>query len=127
MEDNYHLALSTSKLIQRLGGHQVWITDEPEEVFRQCQTGLIDLVLMDVNLPGAEWQGQEVSGSDISSILKAQPETADIPIILLTAYAMESEQQALLTASKADDFCAKPITDYKALLKLLARLCQKPE
>lgn len=127
VEDNYLLAWSTAKLIQRFGGHQVLITDEPTVVFRECQTGLIDLVLMDVNLPGAQWKGQEVSGADISHILKTQPETADIHIILLTAYAMEGEQKILLTASKADEFCAKPITDYKALLKLMAKLCQKPE
>ena len=125
VEGNYLLAKGTAKLIQRLGGHQVWITDEPAEVFRQCQTGSLDLVLMDVNLPGALWEGQEVSGADISRILKTQPETAHIQIILLTAYAMESERQILLAASKADEFCAKPITDYEELLKLMARLCQK--
>lgn len=127
VDDDYVLAKGTAKLIQRLGGHQVWITDEPAEILRQCQTGSLDLVLMDVNLPGAQWEGQEVSGADISRILKTQPVSADIPIILLTAYAMVSERQTLLESSKADEFCAKPITDYEALLKLIARLCKKTE
>jgi CheY-like chemotaxis protein len=125
VDDDYVLAKGTAKLIQRLGGHQVWITDEPVEILQQCQTGSVDLVLMDVNLPGAQWEGQEVSGTDISRILKNQPKTANIPIILLTAYAMVSERQTLLEASKADEFCAKPITDYEALLKLIARLSKK--
>lgn len=125
VDDDYVLAKGTAKLIQRLGGHQVWITDEPVEILQQCQTGTVDLVLMDVNLPGAQWEGQEVSGADISRILKTQPKTANIPIILLTAYAMVSERQTLLEASQADEFCAKPITDYEALLNLIARLSEK--
>lgn len=128
VDDDYLLAKGTAKLIQRLGGHQVTITDEPAEIFRQCQTGSVDLILMDVNLPGAQWEGQEVSGADISRILKTQAApTHTPPIILVTAYAMLSERQTLLEASKADEFCAKPITDYEALLKLIAQLCQKTE
>lgn len=128
VDDDYLLAKGTAKLIQRLGGHQVTITDEPAEIFRQCQTGSVDLILMDVNLPGAQWEGQEVSGADISRILKTKAAPAHTPpIILVTAYAMLSERQTLLEASKADEFCAKPITDYEALLKLIARLCQKTE
>lgn len=125
VDDDYVLAKGTAKLIQRLGGHQVWITDEPVEILQQCQTGSVDLVLMDVNLPGAQWEGQEVSGADISRILKNQPKTANIPVILLTAYAMVSERKTLLEASQADEFCAKPITDYEALLNLIARLSEK--
>ena len=127
VDDDYLLAKGTAKLIQRLGGHQVTITDEPAEIFRQCQAGSVDLVLMDVNLPGAQWEGQEVSGADISRILKTKPEAHIPPIILVTAYAMLSEQQTLLATSKADEFCAKPITDYEELLQLMARLCQKTD
>lgn len=122
VDDDYLLAKGTAKLIQRLGGHEVFFTDEPGEIFRQCQTGSVDLVLMDVNLPAAHWEGQEVSGADIARLLKTEPETAQIPIILITAYAMLSEKQKLLEVSKADGFCAKPITDYESLLELMNRL-----
>lgn len=123
VDDDYILAKSTAKLIQRLGGHQVLITHEPAEIFRQCQAGVVDLVMMDVNLPEAEWQGNPVSGADIARILKNQPQTANIPIVLLTAYALLSEKQALLALSGADEFCAKPITNYEALLELIEQLC----
>ena len=122
MDDDYLLARGTAKLIQRLGGHQIDITDDPGAIFERCQSGEVDLVLMDVNLPGAQWHNQEVSGADIARLLKTESQTAHIPIILITAYAMLTERQALLSISKANEFCAKPITDYEKLLEIIARL-----
>ncbi|MBD2042188.1 response regulator [Microcoleus sp. FACHB-672] len=125
VDDDYLLAKGTAKLIQRMGGHTVSITDNPVEIFKQCESGSIDIVLMDVNLPGATWEGQEVSGADLSRILKTQPSTSHIPIIIVTAYAMLTERQTLLSISHANDFCTKPITDYEALLELIAQLTKK--
>ncbi|NET60708.1 MAG: response regulator [Symploca sp. SIO2E6] len=122
VDDDHLLARGTAKLIQRLGGHHVAIADEPEEILHRCQAGEVDLVLMDVNLPGAQWEGQDISGADITYLLKSDPQTAEIPVILITAYAMLSEQQHLVEVSQADDFFAKPITDYQALLRSIARL-----
>lgn len=122
VDDDHLLARGTAKLIQRLGGHQVAITDEPREIFQRCWTGEVDVVLMDVNLPAAQWEGKDVSGADIAYLLKSDPQTADIPIILITAYAMLNEQQHLVEVSRADDFFAKPITDYDALLESIAKL-----
>jgi len=122
VDDDYLLAKGTAKLIERIGGHQVVITDDPAEIFRLCQAKEVDVVLMDVNLPAAQWEGQEVSGVDITRLLKTQPETAQIPVILITAYAMLSERQKLLEGSQADEFWAKPITDYQALLGSMIRL-----
>ncbi|MEM8672699.1 MAG: hypothetical protein AAGF83_02330 [Cyanobacteria bacterium P01_G01_bin.67] len=77
---------------------------------------------MDINLPGASWAGEEVSGTDLSCLLKAKPETAHIPIIILTAYAMASERESMLANSQADDFFTKPIDDYAALIKAIEEL-----
>ncbi len=123
VDDDYTLARSTAKLIHRLGGYNVHITDEPAEIFHRCQAKEVDLVLMDVNLAGAQWQGQAVSGADIARILKNQAQTAYIPIILVTAYAMASERQILLESSHADEFIAKPITNYQSLLALIHQFC----
>ena len=124
VEDNLSLAKSTAKLIERLGGHQVSITDEPKTIWELCTAGKVDIILMDINLSGASWAGEEVSGTDLSRLLKAQPETAHIPIILLTAYAMESEREPFLADSQADEFVTKPISDYAALIKAIERLAQ---
>jgi CheY-like chemotaxis protein len=125
VDDDTLLAETTATLIQCSGAHQVYITDEPTEVFRQCQSGNIDVVMMDVNLPGAEWQGKSVSGADLSRLLKTQPHTANIPIILVTAYALVNEQNYLLETSKADSFYAKPILDFDLFLERLTQLVRK--
>ncbi len=130
VEDDLLLAKGTAKLLERLGGDQVQITANPEKIMQLCQEGKIDVVLMDVNLPGAIWEGEEVSGADLSRLLKNQPQTANIPIIILTAYAMATERETLLHNSQADEFCTKPITDYQSLLDLIDRLvtkCQQSE
>ncbi len=125
VDDDYILARGTAKLIERLGGYKVHITDEPGEIFRQCQSGEIDLVMMDVNLPGATWDEQEVSGVDLCLLLKTQSDTAHIPIILLTAYAMYNEKKDVLATSRADEFCSKPITDYPKLIQLITDVVEK--
>lgn len=123
VDDDALLAKGTAKLIQRLGGHQVVIADEPAVIVACCRSQSTDIVLMDVNLPGAEWEGQAVSGADLAHFLKNHSETAHLPIILVTAYAMLSERQALLDRSQADALCVKPITSYQSLLELIDRLC----
>ena len=125
VDDDTLLAETTATLIQCTGNHQVYITDEPTEVFRQCQSGNVDVVIMDVNLPGAEWEGQSVSGADLSRLLKTQPQTNHIPIILVTAYALVNEQQYLLKTSQADSFYAKPILDFDSFLEELNHIVKQ--
>ncbi|WP_298916819.1 response regulator [uncultured Nostoc sp.] len=123
VEDNQLLAQGTAKLIERLGGHQVFITAEPKEIFQQCEAGAVELVIMDINLPGARWQGQKVDGSMLSRYLKAQ--WKQIPIILVTAYTMPAEQHLLLSQSGADSCYTKPITDYDAFLDMITLLGER--
>jgi CheY-like chemotaxis protein len=123
VDDDYILARSTAKLLHRLGGHHVYITDDPAEIFHLCQTQVVDLVIMDINLPTARWQGRAVSGVDLSRVLKNQEQTAQIPIIIVTAYVLAGDRQFLLATSQADEFVAKPITDYSSLLELIRCLC----
>jgi len=59
------------------------------------------------------------------TLVKTQPQTANIPIILVTAYALVNEQHYLLETSKADSFYAKPILDFDLLLKGLTQLVKK--
>ncbi|KST61946.1 response regulator [Mastigocoleus testarum] len=122
VEDDLILAKGTAKLLERLGGYQVEITFKCEKIFSLSQAGEVDIILMDINLPGAVWNGDEVSGSDLSRILKSQQPTKNIPIILLTAYAIKSERDILLQQSLADEFFLKPITNYSALIALMEDL-----
>ncbi|MCC5655228.1 response regulator [Nostoc sp. XA013] len=123
VEDNQLLAKGTAKLIERLGGHQVFITVEPKEIFQRCEAGAVELVIMDINLRGVRWQGEKVDGSMLSRHLKAQ--WKQIPIILVTAYTMPADQHLLLSESGADSCYTKPITDYDSFLDTISLLGQK--
>lgn len=123
VEDNELLAKGTAKLIERLGGHQVFITAEPKEIFQQCEAGAVELVIMDINLRGAHWEGEKIDGIILSRHLKAQ--WKEIAIILVTAYTMPADQHLLLSQSGADSCYTKPITDYDAFLDMITLLGQK--
>ncbi|MGB3294742.1 MAG: response regulator [Phormidesmis sp.] len=122
VEDDYLLGRGTARLLEKLGSHRVRLTHKATDVFKLCQAGTIDLVIMDINLPGTFWQGEEVSGIDLSRLLKLQPETAHLPIVLLTAHAMDADRTTLLSEAMADCLCYKPIADYEAFLSLLLQV-----
>lgn len=122
VEDDLLVAKSTAKLIERLSVHQVNITDNPEVIFRLCTNDETDIVIMDVNLPGASWAGEKVSGTDLSRLLKENPKTSQIPVLILTAYAMANERESLMQSSLADDFLTKPVRDYRSFIKTIEQL-----
>ncbi|MBW4514467.1 MAG: response regulator [Timaviella obliquedivisa GSE-PSE-MK23-08B] len=123
VEDDHLLAVGTARLLERLGGHQVTITCDPAEIFRRCEAETVDLVIMDINLPGVSWKGQKVDGAMLSCHLKAW--CHELPIIVVTAYCLPTEQKTLLIQSKADYCYLKPITDYEAFLEIMSQLKQR--
>jgi len=60
-----------------------------------------DLILMDIQLP-------VMDGLEATKILKVDPVTKNIPIIALTAYAMEDDEERVIQAG-ADGYLTKPI------------------
>lgn len=69
-----------------------------------------DLVLLDLMLP-------ELSGIEVARRIRTNPQTAEIPIIMLTAKGAEADQLAGLTMG-ADDYVPKPFS----MRVLLARI-----
>jgi CheY-like chemotaxis protein len=69
-----------------------------------------DLVLMDMSLP-------VIDGWEATKLLKADPETKNIPIIALTAHAMDSDRQKAIGAG-CDDFDTKPVELARLLGKI---------
>ena len=122
VEDDYLLGRGTARLLEKLGNHRVRLTHKAVDVFRLCESGGTDLVLMDINLPGTVWQGREVTGVDLSRMLKSQATTAHLPVVLLTGHATPSDRVRLLNEALADELCTKPIDDYSSFLSLLANV-----
>ena len=71
---------------------------------------LPDLILMDMSLP-------VLDGWEATQQIKADPATKGIPIIALTAHAMESDRQKALEAG-CDDFDTKPVELARLLTKI---------
>lgn len=76
---------------------------------------LPDVILMDIGL------GELCDGWEATRRIKANPETAGIPIIALTASAFESDRQKSLAAGCCD-FDTKPIDLPRLLSKIEHRL-----
>jgi len=122
VEDDYLLGRGMARLLEKLGEHRVRLTHKATDVFKHCESGVTELVVMDINLPGTTWQGKEVSGVELSKMLKSQDSTAHIPILLLTGHAAPLDRTRLLREALADELCTKPIADYDAFLSLLSSL-----
>ncbi|WP_273727319.1 PleD family two-component system response regulator [Brucella gallinifaecis] len=86
------------------------------EAIEICLGGQIDVVILDVLLPG-------IDGFEVCRRLKEDPRTTNIPIVILTALNSAQDKIAGLEAG-ADDFMTKPVNDIQLLsrVKSLARL-----
>jgi len=74
-----------------------------------------DLVLMDLSLP-------VIDGWEATRRIKADPSTASIPVIALTAHAMSGDEEKAKAAG-CDDFLTKPVDEdllFAALRRWLA-------
>ena len=69
-------------------GYHLLTALDGEEAIEIATRQQPDLILMDLQLP-------KVSGYDATQTLKSRPETADIPIVALTAHVMEDEREKL--------------------------------
>lgn len=100
------------KILKRRGGLDSRHSEDVEEVLEIARSGDVAMVLMDVSLKNSHYQGEFVDGIRITQLLKADPRTADLPVILVTANAMVGDRESFLEASGADGYIAKPILDH---------------
>ena len=110
VEDN---EVNRNMLIRRLerAGHAVLTAADGETALEVMRAASPGVVLMDMNLPIKD-------GWTACREAQADPAISDIPIIALTAHAMEEDKVRALEAGCAD-FATKPV-DFPALLKGIA-------
>jgi CheY-like chemotaxis protein len=111
VEDNEMNRDMLSRRLQRRG-HEVLIAVDGAEALRVAGEAQPELVLMDLSLPVMD--GWEATGR-----MKANPQTASIPIIALTAHAMDADRERALAAG-CDDFDTKPIDMERLTGKIVA-------
>ena len=106
-----------SKILTKRGGLTVKGTENVDEVIRIAQAGEADIILMDVSLSHSVYQGRSVDGIEITQCLKADPKTAKLPVILVTAHVMEGDRERFLQESGADGYISKPVVDHQQFVE----------
>lgn len=122
VEDDQVNARVFSKILTKRGGLAVKHTEDVEEVVKMAKSGEADLILMDVSLARSSYQGKAVDGIKITQILKADPQTDKLPIILVTAHAMAGDKESFLKQSGADGYISKPVVDHQEFVSQIKAL-----
>jgi CheY-like chemotaxis protein len=115
-DDPINAAVMRTVLVKR-GGFEVSVSESAEQILAAVRGGGIALVLMDVSLSNTRWEGSPIGGVDLCRMIKANPATAHVPVMLATAHAMRGDAEKLKLESGADDYVAKPIVDHDAFVR----------
>ena len=100
-------------------GYDIITAEDAEKGLLLVEVERPDLVLMDVGLPG-------MNGWDATRQLKSNPATKHVPVIALTAHAMDGDREKAIAAG-CDEYEIKPI-DFSRLFEKIDRLlAQRPQ
>jgi DNA-binding response OmpR family regulator len=91
-------------------GFDVVLASEGAEGLRAVMAGHIDLVILDLLMPGA-------SGLEVLAKIRSDPRVADTPVIILTAKGQDADREAAF-AGGADDFMTKPFSPKKLVARI---------
>jgi two-component system cell cycle response regulator DivK len=97
-------------------GYEVLVAGTAVEGIALARTEQPSLILLDIQLP-------DLDGMAALRLLRAEPETAGIPIVAVTAYAMSGDRERLLGAGFTD-YLAKPL-DIKTFPAAVRRVCER--
>jgi CheY-like chemotaxis protein len=96
-------------------GHEVVLAADGEQGLHAARSASPHVILMDVGLPG-------INGWEATRQLKADRNTASIPVIALTAHALQSDRESALQAG-CDEYETKPV-DFQRLLGKIEALAR---
>jgi two-component system phosphate regulon response regulator PhoB len=113
VEDERDMAELVSMRLRR-EHYDVDVAHDGEEALRVIRTNPPDLVLLDLMLP-------KRSGTDVAAELRKDPQTAEVPILMLTAKSEESDIVVGLHVG-ADDYVTKPFSMAVLLARIAAVL-----
>ena len=98
-------------VLTRKGGYEVAVSEDVAEIMALAQSGGISAIIMDISLSHTLFEGRKVDGVFITKLLKSNPATAAIPVILATAHAMSGDRERFLAETGAEHYLSKPIHD----------------
>jgi CheY-like chemotaxis protein len=116
VEDNETNQMLTVAILER-DGYRVLVAGNAEEARHHLETETPQVILMDVQLPGED-------GLAFTRQLKRNPATSPIPILAMTAHAMQGDAELAIDAG-CSGYIAKPI-DTRALAREVRRYLAVP-
>lgn len=114
--DDDPLAVKLMKLSLAAEGFEVVAAQDAQEGLRAIQTERPGLILLDIMMP-------DIDGVEMCRLLRSQPDTADIPIIFLTAKTQLDDKIEGLRAG-ADDYITKPADPREVVARVEAVLAR---
>jgi two-component system, OmpR family, alkaline phosphatase synthesis response regulator PhoP len=103
----------------RAEGYEVITATNGLEALNQARSALPDLILLDLMLP-------EIDGVAVCEILRRLPSTAQIPVIMVTAWTSEASRIVGLEAG-AEDYVTKPFSPRELVLRVTRTLRAQAE
>jgi pilus assembly protein CpaE len=119
VDDEADLLEMMRMVLEQRGGHRVMLSADGPDALAQAAADPPDLAILDVMMPG-------MPGYEVCRQLRANPATASIPIIILSARAQPMDRTAALDAG-ADDYITKPVMMGELLEKVDSMLASHAE
>ncbi len=116
VDDEPNIVLSVEFLMKR-AGHEVAIARDGQEALDMLSQTKPDLMILDVMMP-------RKNGFEVCSEVRANPELADLPILMLTAKGREAEMKKGLSLG-ADAYMTKPFSTHELVTKVNEMLTQR--
>ena len=115
VEDEQDIAAVIKHTLEKGGDIRAEVAHSGDAALKAVAAERPDLVVLDLNLP-------VLSGVEVCRILKGRPDTAQVPIIILTARTGESDRVVGLDMG-ADDYIVKPfgLREFAARVRAVLR------
>jgi len=114
VDDSNTNTLLLRSILETEGFEEISIANNGKQALKQIETGNFDLILLDIKMPN------KLDGFDVLKILKENPDTENIPVIIVSANSEDSEIEKGLNLG-AIDYLTKPINIEK-LIHILKEL-----
>ena len=117
VEDNPDNVYMLTRRLKKKG-FDIILAEDGKQGVEMALSESPDLILMDLNLP-------IMDGWEATKYIKANEKGKDIPIIALSAHAMEEHRKSAIDAG-CDDYDTKPV-DFKRLLSKISQFIEMSE